>query len=134
MSRSAIHWDRTLSIFSSAVLAACRRRSREHAATRESAEDLDNFRKIAGSIHANLSGRMLPPRLDCRTGGATMMDEDQAIGVFGMLLIVTVLIIGNALHPSYAKSALPNLHLQDVVSLFNCGDSDTDLCYQAMVQ
>jgi len=62
------------------------------------------------------------------------MDEDQAIGVFGILLIVTVLVFSNALRPSYASSTLPSLHLQQVVSLFSCGEPDTDLCYQAMAQ
>ena len=66
--------------------------------------------------------------------GTEAMDEDQAIGVMGILLIVTVLVFSNSLRPSYAKPAFPDLHLQDVVSFLSCGDSETDRCYLAMAQ
>lgn len=66
--------------------------------------------------------------------GAKAMDEDQAIGVMGILLIVTVLVFTNSLQPSYAKPTFRDFHLQDVVSFLSCGDSETDRCYLAMAQ
>lgn len=62
------------------------------------------------------------------------MDEE-SVGIFGVLLIVTALVMSQTLHPKhYATPRLPDVSWQDVVSVFACGQSASENCYLAMSQ
>ena len=59
------------------------------------------------------------------------MDEE-SVGIFGVLLIVTALVMSQSLHKPPAMPALPDIKWQDVVSVFGCSQSAGDSCYVAM--
>jgi len=61
------------------------------------------------------------------------MDEE-SIGIFGVLLIVTALVMSHPLQKSYATPTLPEVKWADVVSVFGCGEKTSDDCYLAMSQ
>jgi hypothetical protein len=62
-----------------------------------------------------------------------VMDEE-SVGIFGVLLIVTALVMGHSIQKSYATPTLPDVKWQDVVGVFSCGDKPSDTCYLAMSQ
>lgn len=63
------------------------------------------------------------------------MDEE-SVGILGVLLIVTVLVMSQAsLHKSFAAPALPDVKWSDVVGVFGCsGQQSPDGCTLAMSQ
>lgn len=60
------------------------------------------------------------------------MDEE-SVGMFGMLLIVTALVMSQSLHRPQPAPSLPQITWQDVVSVFGCGEG-SDGCYVASNQ
>lgn len=62
------------------------------------------------------------------------MDEE-SVGIFGVLLIVTVLVMSQTgFHPSYAAPSLAGVKWEDVVSAFGCDQQASDTCTVAMTQ
>jgi len=61
------------------------------------------------------------------------MDEE-SIGLFGVLLIVTAMVLSQSLQKPYAPPTLPQVNWEDVVSIFGCDKTDGDSCYLAMSQ
>lgn len=62
------------------------------------------------------------------------MDEE-SIGIFGVLLIVTVLVVNQAVfHQSVAAPSLAAINWENVVSVFNCDQKPGDSCYIAASQ
>ena len=56
------------------------------------------------------------------------MDEE-SVGIFGVLLIVTALVMSQTLQRTHAAPSLPDIKWQDVVSLFGCDQSSDNNCY-----
>jgi len=62
------------------------------------------------------------------------MDEE-SIGIFGVLLIVTVLVMSQPGFPaSHAMPRLPSVTWEDVMNVFNCDNHTSDACTVAMTQ
>lgn len=63
------------------------------------------------------------------------MDEE-AVGLFGVLLIVTILVLSHPLKPSQAMPTptLAALHWQNVVDAFGCKDASAQDCASAIGQ
>jgi hypothetical protein len=62
------------------------------------------------------------------------MDEE-SVGIFGVLLIVTVLVVNQAVfHQGFPAPNLSAISWQNVVSVFGCDDQPGDSCYLAMSQ
>lgn len=61
------------------------------------------------------------------------MDEE-SVGLFGVLLIVTALVLSHPLKPAQAVAALPSVNWQDVVGAFSCGDAAAPDCYATLGQ
>jgi hypothetical protein len=61
------------------------------------------------------------------------MDEE-SVGIFGVLLIVTALVMSQSLHKPPAVPALPDIKWEDILGVFGCSQSAGDTCYVAMSQ
>jgi len=61
------------------------------------------------------------------------MDED-SIGLFGLVLIVTAMAVSQPLLKHPVIPALPDVQWDNVLSVIGCGDSDPDKCYMALAQ
>lgn len=62
------------------------------------------------------------------------MDEE-SIGIFGMLLIVTGLVMSQTVfHHSYAAPAVTTIKWEDLVNLFGCDQKAGDGCSVAMTE
>jgi hypothetical protein len=57
------------------------------------------------------------------------MDEE-SVGLFGMLLIVTILVLSHPLSPSHAMpaSSLGTINWQDVLDAFGCKNASSQDC------
>jgi hypothetical protein len=64
--------------------------------------------------------------------GAAM--DEESVGIFGVLLIVTALVMSQSLHKPPVVPALPDIKWEDIVSVFGCSQSTGDNCYVAMSQ
>ena len=62
-----------------------------------------------------------------------MMDED-AISLFGLLLIVAAFAVCQATPQHLTMPAMPDVQWENVLSVIGCGQSDSDACYTAMSQ
>jgi hypothetical protein len=60
--------------------------------------------------------------------------DDESLGLLGVLLIVTGLVMSQPLHKTYATPSLPDVKWQDVVGVFGCAHKSGDSCYLAMSQ
>jgi hypothetical protein len=85
------------------------------------------------------SRRINPPPLilsPARRGGAragAAMDED-SLGLFGLLLIVTALAVCQSMPKHLVMPTLPDVPWDNVLSVIGCGQSDSDACYTSMSQ
>jgi hypothetical protein len=62
------------------------------------------------------------------------MDEE-SVGIFGILLIVTVLVVNQAVfHQGIAAPSLAGISWENVVSVFGCDQKPGESCYLAMSQ
>jgi hypothetical protein len=61
----------------------------------------------------------------------TAMDEE-SVGILGVLLIVTALVLSQSLHKPPAMPALPDVKWEDIVSVLGCSQSGGDDCRIAM--
>ena len=61
------------------------------------------------------------------------MDEE-SVGILGVLLIVTALVMSQSLHKPPVMPALPDVKWEDIVSVFGCSQGTGDTCYVAMSQ
>jgi hypothetical protein len=63
-----------------------------------------------------------------------MMDEE-SVGIFGVLLIVTVLVVNQVVfHQGTAAPRLAGINWENVASVFGCDEKPGDSCYLAMSQ
>jgi len=61
------------------------------------------------------------------------MDEE-SIGLFGLVLIVTAMAMSQPLLKHAVIPSLPNVQWDNVLSVIGCGESDSDSCYVALAQ
>ena len=61
------------------------------------------------------------------------MDEE-SVGIFGVLLIVTALVMSQSLHKPPVMPAMPDIKWEDIVSVFSCSQGSGEDCYIAMNQ
>lgn len=61
------------------------------------------------------------------------MDEE-LIGLFGLVLIVTAMAVSQPLLRHPVIPTLPEVQWESVLSVIGCGDSDADNCYMALAQ
>ncbi len=61
------------------------------------------------------------------------MDEE-LIGLFGLVLIVTAMAVSQPLLRHPVIPTLPEVQWENVLSVIGCGDFDADNCYMALAQ
>lgn len=61
------------------------------------------------------------------------MDEE-SIGLFGLMLIVTAMAVSQPLLKHPVIPTLPDVPWENVLSVIGCGDIDSDNCYMTLAQ
>ena len=69
----------------------------------------------------------------CGTQAGAAMDEE-SIGLFGLVLIVTAMALSQPLLKHPVIPMLPDVQWDNVLGVIGCGDSDSNNCYMALAQ
>jgi hypothetical protein len=91
-----------------------------------------NCGAIVPRIHLDLTLRCYVPRSDAK---AWTMD-DESLGLFGALLIVTALVMSQSLHNGHAMSlpSLPAITWEEVANASLCGQETPQDCEAALTR